>query len=72
MLDTLKAESSEREEMQRATDLLIERGQQLSPQEVRELLATEGIGEPVIGQVVSRMHAVLKKVKSGATFSWDA
>jgi hypothetical protein len=59
------------QELRKAEDILVNKGKSLTHDEIRKLLKAEGLSEPVIEHVVSQVVTVLKKVKSGAVFSWD-
>jgi hypothetical protein len=57
-------------EIKKAEDVLIAKGQSLTHDEIRRLLQKEGITEPAINFVISRIVTVMKKVKSGSVLTW--
>jgi hypothetical protein len=60
------------EELDRAEELLISSGKSMGHDEIRQLLQSEGVSEPVIDYVMSAgIVPALKKIKSGGTISWS-
>ncbi|MDJ0841411.1 MAG: hypothetical protein QNK37_33190 [Acidobacteriota bacterium] len=58
------------EPLQKAEEILIEKGRSLAHKEIRELLTKSGVAEPVVEHVISQVGHVLKKVKKGSVLDW--
>ncbi len=65
------AQLIEEQELKRAEDILIREGRSMSHDEIRGLLQAEGIQEPVVEHVVTKVQQILKKVKSGTVLPWE-
>jgi len=65
------AQLFDEQELKRAEEILIREGRSLSHDEIRGLLQAEGVEEPVVQHVVSRVQQILKKVKSGTVLPWE-
>jgi hypothetical protein len=65
------AQLFDEQELKRAEELLIREGRSLNHDEIRNLLQSEGVQEPVVQHVVSRVQQILKKVKSGTVLPWE-
>lgn len=65
------AQLFEEQDLKKAEEILIREGRSLSHDEIRGLLQSEGVSEPVVQHVVSRVQQILKKVKSGTVLPWE-
>jgi hypothetical protein len=65
------AQLFEEQDLKKAEEILIREGRSLSHDEIRALLQSEGVSEPVVQHVVSRVQQILKKVKSGTVLPWE-